>query len=98
MNSLKDLTIQIHDRLIETSSGIGVNIKGIRYDACMDRAKDFIQMANIVAIEHPFFDGNKRTAYVLWRLFQWGPYEDVYKIIDLIIDLDREWLTILAQI
>ncbi len=62
--------IEIHDEIIKKYGGT----RGIRDEGTlqllvykMSREKDFFRRAalalHMIAVEHPFFDGNKRTAF-----------------------------------
>ncbi|MFA5366155.1 MAG: hypothetical protein WC325_13315 [Candidatus Bathyarchaeia archaeon] len=52
---------EIHDKLIEINKGF--NDGTLRYD-CIDDLERYtvLEIANCVAEQHPFIDGNKRTA------------------------------------
>ncbi|MGA2680633.1 MAG: Fic family protein [Candidatus Bathyarchaeia archaeon] len=61
--NLMDLTSeQIRNKLIEINKGFSTGT--IRYDGCLDNleSKIALEIALVVAEQHPFTDGNKRTA------------------------------------
>ncbi len=64
--------IEIHDEIIKEYGGTG----GVRDEGTlqllvykMNREKDFFRRAalalHMIAVNHPFFDGNKRTAFAV---------------------------------
>lgn len=73
---LKQKLIRINKRYSDGS---------IRYDACLEDIgdKNILQIAEIVAEQHPFTDGNKRTAI---RFCEWNFHKTVpsfvYKILE----------------
>ena len=79
----KALVLAVHDRQIAEHGGsAGVRDDGLLESALArahqlhaygDRAPDFADLAAALALglarNHPFFDGNKRTAHVTYRTF-----------------------------
>ena len=79
----KDMAIAVHDRQLAEHGGIaGIRDEGLLESALMrpqnrasygDTIPDAIDLAPEyaygIAINHPFLDGNKRTAHVVMRTF-----------------------------
>jgi len=98
----------INKKVIERFGG---GPHGIRYDSDLERIDTFQQAVPILLKDHPFTNGNKRTAYVAFRLHYLGhqlplseapdPEHMVHVLpqkIDYILKENKEWLEALAEI
>ena len=61
---MKQMAHQVHDAVIKATGGT----PGIRYDADLERATSFLDLAERVAVNHPYVDGNKRTAFTIYMI------------------------------
>lgn len=96
-SDMKELATLVHEIVIQLTGGTA----GIRYDADLERVYDPIEAAKVIAHHHPFVDGNKRTAYVMWKLAKvYGKWtwEEFEGLVEKIIEEDRVWLDILSKI
>jgi len=98
--NLSDFAHKVHELVIEATGGAS----GVRYDADLFYAKDLLDLAKRVVTAHPFTDGNKRTGYVIWKIWQTpkvlnkdGYQINIEKVMEIIKE-DIEWLKILARI
>ena len=96
-SSMKAVATLVHKIVIELTGGT----EGIRYDADLERVEDALGAASVIAFDHPFVDGNKRTAYIMWKLskvygqWTWTEFEG---LVEKLVEEDREWMDILARI
>jgi len=93
---MKELIIEINKMIGETGH--------LRDDATLDYIVEHsTNKAKDIATKHPFVDGNKRTAFILWKL-----YDDytIHQNLELprmlskvtwLIDDNKDWLDILKD-
>lgn len=97
MIQIKDLIIYINKQIGETGQ--------LREEATIDHIVAHSDtVANDIATQHPFVDGNKRTAYIVLMIIKTCPIVDVDKnnnyfkvLIRYEIDKHRKWLDILRN-
>lgn len=101
-SSMKVVSTLVHEIVIQLTGGTA----GIRYDADLERVTTYLEAAQVIAYHHPFVDGNKRTAYIMWNLSKIYEQKTIAlinfmefeAIVEKLIEQDREWMQILARI